>query len=53
MHDSPAYKEYAERNIFEDKYLGSAEFAEYLVQRRVEAEEFLRTIGVLKPAGGA
>ena len=50
VHDSPAYKEYAERNIFEDKYLGSAEFADYLVKRRIEAEEFLRTIGVLKPA---
>ena len=49
VHDSPAYKEYAERNIFENKYLGSAEFAEYLVQRRLEAEEFLKTIGVLKP----
>jgi len=49
VHASPAYKEYAERNIFEDKYLGSADFAEYLVQRRIEAEEFLRTIGVLKP----
>lgn len=49
VHDSPAYKEYAERNIFEDKYLGSAEFAQYLVVRRVEAEEFLKTIGLLKP----
>ena len=49
VHDSPAYKEYAERNIFEDKYLGSAEFAQYLVVKRVEAEEFLKTIGVLKP----
>ena len=49
VHDTPAYKDYAERNIFEDKYLGSTEFAEYLVKRRLESEEFLRTIGVLKP----
>ncbi|HUP96090.1 MAG TPA: tripartite tricarboxylate transporter substrate binding protein [Burkholderiales bacterium] len=49
VHDSPAYKEYAERNIFEDKYLGSAEFAQYLVAKRLESEEFLRTIGMLKP----
>jgi putative tricarboxylic transport membrane protein len=49
VHDSPAYKEYAERNIFENKYLGSAEFAEYLVVKRVESEEFLKTIGLLKP----
>ncbi len=49
VHDSPAYKEYSERNIFEDKYLGSAEFAQYLVVKRLESEEFLRTIGALKP----
>jgi putative tricarboxylic transport membrane protein len=49
VYDSPAYKEYAERNIFENKYLGSADFAQYLVARRVEAEEFLKTIGLLKP----
>ncbi|MGZ5094365.1 MAG: Bug family tripartite tricarboxylate transporter substrate binding protein [Burkholderiales bacterium] len=49
VHDTPAYKEYAERNIFEDKYLGSAEFAQYLAVKRLESEEFLRTIGILKP----
>ena len=49
VHDSPAYKEYAERNIFEDKYLGSAEFAQYLVVKRVETEEFLKVIGIVKP----
>jgi tripartite-type tricarboxylate transporter receptor subunit TctC len=49
VHDSPAYKDYAERNIFEDKYLGSAEFAQYLAAKRLESEEFLRTIGMLKP----
>jgi tripartite-type tricarboxylate transporter receptor subunit TctC len=48
VHDSPAYKEYAERNIFEDKYLGSADFAQYLAVKRVESEEFLRTIGLIK-----
>jgi putative tricarboxylic transport membrane protein len=52
VHDSAAYKEYSERNIFENKYLGSAEFAEYLVKRRLEAEEFLKAIGVLKPKAG-
>ena len=49
IHDSPAYKEYAERNIFENKYLGSAEFAQYLAVKRVESEEFLKAIGTLKP----
>ena len=49
VHDSPAYKEYSERNIFEDKYMGSAEFAQYLAVKRLENEEFLKVIGVLKP----
>ena len=49
VHDSPAYKEYSERNIFEDKYLPSAEFVQYLAVKRLESEEFLKTIGVLKP----
>jgi tripartite-type tricarboxylate transporter receptor subunit TctC len=48
VHDSPAYKDYAERNIFEDKYLGSAEFGEYLVKRREEMQDFLKQIGILK-----
>ncbi len=48
VHDSAAYKEYSERNIFEDNYLGSADFGKYLAARRVEVAEFLKTIGVLK-----
>jgi putative tricarboxylic transport membrane protein len=48
VHDSPAYREYAERNMFEDAYLGSAEFARELVRERVEHIEFLKSIGVVK-----
>jgi tripartite-type tricarboxylate transporter receptor subunit TctC len=48
VYDSPAYKEYAERNMFEDAYLGSAEFAKQLVQQRVEQIEFLKNIGIVK-----
>jgi putative tricarboxylic transport membrane protein len=48
VHDSPAYKDYADRNIFEDKYLGSAEFRDYLVKRREELQDFLKQVGVVK-----
>lgn len=48
VYDSPAYKDYANRNMFEDAYLGSAEFAQQLVKQRVEHMEFLKHIGVLK-----
>ena len=48
VHDSPAYREYAEKNMFEDKYMGSAEFSKYLVVRQAEQTEFLKSIGVVK-----
>ena len=48
VHDSPAYKEYAERNMFEDAWLGSAEFAKQLVQQRISHIEFLKHLGVVK-----
>ena len=48
VHDSPGYKEYAERNMFEDAYLGSADFAKQLVKQRAEQIEFLKAIGIVK-----
>ena len=48
VYDSPAYKEYSERNLFENNYLNSAEFAAWLVARRPQHEEFLRAIAVIK-----
>ena len=48
VHDSAAYREYAERNMFEDAYLGSAEFARELVRQRVEHIEFPKSIGIVK-----
>ena len=39
VHDSQAYKDYADRNMFEDAYLGSAEFAEQLAKQREEQIE--------------
>ena len=48
VYDSAAYKDYAERNMFEDAYLGSAPFAQQLIKQRVEQAEFLKHIGVLK-----
>jgi putative tricarboxylic transport membrane protein len=48
VYDSPAYKDYAERNMFEDAYLSSAEFAQQLVRQRVEHMEFLKHVGILR-----
>lgn len=48
VHDSAAYREYSDRNMFEDKWLGGAEFTRYLVQGRDEMGAFLKHIGLLK-----
>jgi putative tricarboxylic transport membrane protein len=48
VYDSPAYKDYADRNMFEDAYLNSADFAKVLVVQRAEQHEFLKAVGVVK-----
>jgi tripartite-type tricarboxylate transporter receptor subunit TctC len=48
VHDSAAYREYSERNMLEDAYLGSTEFAQQLVKERGERIEFLKHIGIVK-----
>ena len=48
VYDSPAYKDYASRNMFEDAYLGSADFMQSLIKQRVEHIEFLKHVGIVK-----
>ena len=48
VYDSQAYKDYADRNMFEDAYLNSADFANALVAQRAEQLEFLKAIGIVK-----
>jgi putative tricarboxylic transport membrane protein len=47
-HDSPEWKELAKRNIYQDIFLGSAEFAKFLVTRLEEYKEFYDAIGLGK-----
>jgi putative tricarboxylic transport membrane protein len=47
-HDSPAWKEFAQRNIFQDVFMGSTEFAQFLVKRMAEYKDFYDAIGVGK-----
>ncbi|HZM47660.1 MAG TPA: tripartite tricarboxylate transporter substrate binding protein [Burkholderiales bacterium] len=44
-HASPAWKEIAARNLFEDVFMGSAEFAKYLTVRMEEYRQFYDAIG--------
>ena len=48
VYDSQAYKDYADRNMFEDAYLNSADFAKALVAQRAEQLEFLKAISIVK-----
>jgi tripartite-type tricarboxylate transporter receptor subunit TctC len=44
VHDSPAWKEFAARNNYEDMWLGSAEFAKLLAGQSAEMAAFLAHI---------
>ena len=46
--DSQAYKDYADRNMFEEAYLNSTDFAKALVTQRAEQHEFLKAVGIVK-----
>jgi putative tricarboxylic transport membrane protein len=48
VYDSKAYKDYADRNMFEDAYLNSADFAQALVVQRAAQLEFLKAIAIVK-----
>jgi tripartite-type tricarboxylate transporter receptor subunit TctC len=44
-HKTEAWKEHVKRNHYEDRYLGSAEYAKFLVQRMAEYKEFFDEVG--------
>lgn len=48
VHDSPEWKELVKRNIYEDRFMGSAEFSRFLVQRMEEYRAFYDAIGIGK-----
>lgn len=48
LHQSQVWKEFAAKNMYEERYLGSVEFAEYLHRRRGELQEFLTAVGAIQ-----
>jgi putative tricarboxylic transport membrane protein len=46
VYDSPAWKEHAERNMYESIWMGSAEYGKHLAERRVLVQEFLQAVGI-------
>lgn len=48
-HKHPLWKEYAARNMYEDTYMGSAAFSQYLAKSMPVFGEFMDSIGARKP----
>ena len=48
VHDSPAWKDFSARMMYEDSYMGSAEFTQYLNVRKSEMVDFLTSVGLMQ-----
>jgi putative tricarboxylic transport membrane protein len=49
VYNSAQWKAHAERSMYENIWLGSADYAKHLRDRLVEVREFQRAIGLLRP----
>lgn len=47
-HASPLWQDYSKKNMYEDRWMGSAEFAKYLAEQRAAQKEFIDSIGLSK-----
>jgi len=48
VHKSPAWKEFAQRNLFQDVFMGSAAFTKFLTVRMEEYRDYYDAIGLSK-----
>lgn len=48
LYKSPAWRQFAEKNMYENIWLGSADYAKHLKERQVLVTEFLTAIGIAK-----
>lgn len=48
VHKSPRWQDYAVKNLYEDRWMGSAEFSRYLTEQRTAQREFVEGIGLSK-----
>ena len=48
LHQTKAWKEFAARNMYEEKYLNATEITDYMQKRLVAQREFLAAIGTVK-----
>ena len=48
VHKSARWQEYAVNNLYENRWMGSAEFTRYLVEQRAAQQEFVDSLGLGK-----
>jgi tripartite-type tricarboxylate transporter receptor subunit TctC len=48
LYKSAAWRQFAEKNMYENIWLGSADYAKHLKERQVLVTEFLTAIGIAK-----
>ena len=48
MHKSALWKDYSQKNMYEDRWMGSAEFGKYIAEQRAAQKEFIDSIGLAK-----
>jgi hypothetical protein len=46
VYNSAVWKQFAEKNMFENIWMGRAEYAKHLAQRRAVVSEFLQAVGI-------
>jgi tripartite-type tricarboxylate transporter receptor subunit TctC len=46
VYKSAAWKEFAQKNMFENIWMGRAEYAKHLSDRRTLVSEFLQAVGI-------
>jgi len=47
-HQSALWRDYAQKNMYEDRWMGSADFTKYLAEQRAAQKEFIDSIGLSK-----
>ena len=48
-HRSALWRDYAQKNMYEDRWMGAVEFAKYLAEQRAAQKEFVDAIGLGAP----
>jgi len=48
VHKSALWRDYSQKNMYEDRWMNGAEFARYLHEQRAAQQEFIDSIGLAK-----